>query len=133
MARKSVAQQLTPLELEVMKILWKTGPATVQTVQQRIQSVRPLAYNTVQTVLTILHRKGKVKRITRDRAYVYSPAVSQEKAAGQALQDLINRVFGGRPEELVLSMVKSRQLSAEQLAELQRMVETAGGGEHGRP
>jgi len=133
MARKRVAQQLTPLELEVMKILWKTGPATVQTVQQRIQSVRPLAYNTVQTVLTILHRKGKVKRITRDRAYVYSPAVSQEKAAGQALQDLINRVFGGRPEELVLSMVKSRQLSAEQLAELQRMVETAGGGEHGRP
>ena len=133
MARKRVAQQLTPLELEVMKILWKTGPATVQTVQQRIQSVRPLAYNTVQTVLTILHRKGKVKRITRDRAYVYSPAVSQEKAAGQALQDLINRVFGGRSEELVLSMVKSRQLSAEQLAELQRMVETAGGGEHGRP
>jgi hypothetical protein len=42
-------------------------------------------------------------------------------------------VFGGRPEELVLSMVKSRQLSAEQLAELQRMVETAEGGEHGRP
>jgi predicted transcriptional regulator len=133
MARKSVAQQLTPLELEVMKILWETGPATVQAVQQRIQSVRPLAYNTVQTVLTILHRKGKVKRITQDRAYVYSPAVSQEKAAGQALQDLINRVFGGRPEELVLSMVKSRQLSAEQLAELQRMVETAEGGERGRP
>jgi predicted transcriptional regulator len=132
MARKSVGQPLTPLELEVMKILWKTGPATVQAVQQRIQSVRPLAYNTVQTVLTILHRKGKVKRITQDRAYVYSPAVSQEKAAGQALQDLINRVFGGRPEELVLSMVKSRQLTPEQLAELQRMVETAEGGEHGR-
>jgi predicted transcriptional regulator len=128
MAKRNPADQLTPLELEVMKVLWQTGPTTVQTVHERIQAVRPLAYNTVQTVLSILHRKGKVKRKTHERAYVYSASVSQEKAAGQALQDLINRVFGGRPEELLLNMVKSRQLTAEQLAELGRLVEEAGDG-----
>ncbi len=114
---------LTPLELEVMKVLWETGPTTVQGVHTRFQEVRPLAFNTVQTVLSILHRKGKVKRALRDRAYVYRPAVSRDAAAGHALRDLIDRMFQSRPEELVLSMVRSRHLTARQLAELQKLVE----------
>jgi predicted transcriptional regulator len=123
MAPKDKARPLTPLELEVMTILWKTGPATVGTVHKQIQRIRPLAYNTVQTVLTILHRKGTVKRVTRQRAYVYSPARSREKTAVRALGDMIDRLFGGRPEALVLSMVRSRRLTTAQLAELQRMLE----------
>jgi predicted transcriptional regulator len=111
-----------------MKILWEAGPATVQTVHQRIRSVRPLAYNTVQTVLTILHRKGRVKRKTEGRAYIYSPSTTREKTAASALKDMVKRLFGGRPEALVLSMVKSRQLSPGQLAELQKLVQNEGDG-----
>ncbi len=123
MTRTKDGTPLTPLELEVMKILWETGPTTVQGVHARFQEVRPLAFNTVQTVLAILHRKGKVKRTLRDRAYVYRPAVSREAAAGHALRDLIDRMFQSRPEELVLSMVRGRQLTPRQLAELQKLVE----------
>ncbi len=94
-----------------MKVLWETGPTTVQGVHTRFQEVRPLAFNTVQTVLSILHRKGKVKRALHDRAYVYRPAVSRDAAAGHALRDLIDRMFQSRPEELVLSMVRSRHLT----------------------
>ncbi|MGH9722413.1 MAG: BlaI/MecI/CopY family transcriptional regulator [Bryobacteraceae bacterium] len=129
MAKKKAVRPLTPLELEIMKILWASGPATVQSVHQHIQRVRPLAYNTVQTVLTILHRKGSVKRVMEQRAYLYSPAVTQERTAVQALRDLVDRLFGGRPEALVLSMVKSRQLTLEQLSELRNMVDE--GDEHG--
>lgn len=117
---------LTPLELEVMNVLWETGPTTVQGVHCRLQEVRPLAFNTVQTVLSILFRKGKVRRTLRDRAYVYRPVVTREAAAGNALRDLVDRVFGSRPEELVLHMIRSRQLSARRLAELQRLVEEEG-------
>lgn len=122
MPRTKDAAPLTPLELEVMKVLWETGPTTVQGVHARIQEVRPLAFNTVQTVLGILHRKGKVKRTLRDRAYVYRPAVSREAAAGSALRDLIDRMFESRPEELVLSMVRARHLTPRKLAELQKLV-----------
>ena len=118
--------QLTPLELEVMKVLWEEGPSTVQGVHLRIQEVRPLAFNTVQTVLGILFRKGKVKRTLRDRAYTYRAAVTRDAAAGHALRDLIERVFQSRPEEVVLSMVRSRQLTAGQLARLQKLVEEEG-------
>lgn len=123
MPRTKDAAALTPLELEVMKVLWETGPATVQAVHAGMQEARPLAFNTVQTVLGILHRKGKVRRTLRDRAYVYRPAVSREAAAGHALRDLIDRMFESRPEELVLSMVRSRHLTPRQLAELQKLVE----------
>lgn len=123
MPRTKDAAALTPLELEVMKVLWETGPTTVQAVHAGMQEARPLAFNTVQTVLGILHRKGKVRRTLRDRAYVYRPAVSREAAAGHALRDLIDRMFESRPEELVLSMVRSRHLTPRQLAELQKLVE----------
>ena len=129
MAKAKKPGDLTPLELEMMKILWEDGPATVQAVHQRIQSIRPLAYNTVQTVLAILYRKGKVKRKIEQRAYVYSPSMTREKTAANTLKDIVQRLFGGRPEALVLSMVKSRQLSAGQLAELQKLVQEGGSDE----
>src|ERR1051326_7830091 len=59
--RKNSDPPLTPLELEIMNVLWEMGPANVQTVQSRL-SGRPLAYTTVQTMLNVLHRKARVKR-----------------------------------------------------------------------
>ena len=78
----------------------------------------PLAYTTVQTVLNILERKGKLQRELDGRAYVYSAKVSEEKALGQSLGDLIDRMFGGSSEGLVMSLLKSRQIDAKRLAKL---------------
>jgi len=86
--RKTPDQALTPLELEIMNVLWKTGPANVQTVQARIQG-RDLAYTTVQTMLNVLHRKGKVKRQLKDRAYRYRPVFSRQSAVKQAVGDML--------------------------------------------
>jgi BlaI family penicillinase repressor len=124
---KKPNHELTPLELEVMRVLWRTGPTSVQEVHRGIQERRKLAYNTVQTMLTILHRKGKVKRVAEGRAYIYSAAVSHEKTAASAVKTLIDRLFGGKPESLVLNMVKSRQLTPAQLAELQSILEEDSG------
>jgi len=74
--RKSLDQSLTPLELEIMTVLWETGPANVQSVQARL-TARHLAYTTVQTMLNVLECKGKVKRRLQDRAYFYRPIVSR--------------------------------------------------------
>jgi len=123
MARKRKSQQLTPLELEIMKVLWDTGPATVQAVQGRLPGQPRLAYTTVQTMLNILHRKGKVDRALKQRAYEYRATLSRHKAARQTIRDVVNRLFGGSAESLVMSLVESRQLSPEKLAELTRLVE----------
>ena len=125
MARKRATDQLTPLELEIMKVLWETGAATVQTVQQHLPPERTLAYTTVQTMLNVLLRKGKVKRTLKDRAFHYRPAVNRLQAVRQAMGDIIDRLFAGSPESLVLSLVETKQLTPEQLAELTKLVNQA--------
>jgi BlaI family penicillinase repressor len=122
--RKTGTPQLTPLELEIMNVLWETGPANVQTVQAHMQG-RELAYTTVQTMLNILHRKGKVKRQLKDRAYVYRPVLSRQKAVTQAVGDMIDRFFGGSADSLVLNLVETRYFTPEKLARIQEMVERA--------
>jgi predicted transcriptional regulator len=113
----------TPLELKIMQVLWRLGPAQVQTVQEELEG--DLAYTTVQTMLNVLHRKGRVTRRLRGRAYEYRATVTQEKTLGTAVADLIDRMFGGSPEELVMSLVKSRQLDAARLTKLAERVEAA--------
>jgi BlaI family transcriptional regulator, penicillinase repressor len=128
--RKNSDQGLTPLELEIMKVLWETGPATVQTVQSKL-GPRELAYTTVQTMLNVLHRKGRVKRQLKERAYIYRPALSRETAAGQAVREMLDRFFGGSADSLVLNLVETRQLTPEKLAEIQKLLDGQGEAKDG--
>ncbi len=128
--RKNADQQLTPLELEIMTVLWKTGPANVQTVQSNIEG-RTLAYTTVQTMLNVLHRKGRVKRQLKNRAFVYRPVLSRQKAVKEAVGEMLDRFFGGSADSLVLSLVETRQLTPEKLARIQEMLEQSREEKHG--
>ena len=117
--RKS--EQMTPLELEIMQVLWETGPATVQQVQKGLK--RELAYTTVQTMLTVLHRKQKVKRTLKDKAYIYKPPVTRTKFTGHAVREFIDRLFGGSAEGLVMNLLQEKHLTPEKLAELHALLE----------
>jgi BlaI family penicillinase repressor len=121
--RKS--DRLTPLELEIMQVLWETGPANVQAVQRELK--RELAYTTVQTMLSVLHRKSKVTRTLKDKAHIYSPAVSRSQVTGHAVSDLIDRLFGGSAEGLVMSLFEARHLTPAKLARLNKLVGKGAG------
>jgi BlaI family transcriptional regulator, penicillinase repressor len=123
---RAKAEKLTPLELEIMNVLWEEGSANVQIVQQELN--RPLAYTTVQTMLNILHRKGKVKRALKDRAYFYTPMVSRSHVTRQHIGDVIDRLFGGSAESLVMSLVETKHLTPKKLARLQQLIEDNRGG-----
>ena len=118
---RTKTEQLTPLELEIMHVLWETGPANVPTVQHKLK--RELAYTTVQTMLNILHKKGKAKRTLKDRAYFYKPAVSRKQVLSKHVVDVVDRLFGGSAENLVMSLLETKHLTPAKLARLQRLVE----------
>ena len=118
--RRKGATSLTPLELQIMQILWREGPSNVQQVQQSLAADNELAYNTVQTMLNVLDRKGRVQRTLTGRAYVYGAVDSKESVLGQALRDFVQRMFGGSSEDLVMSLIKNRQVNLEQIADLGR-------------
>ena len=118
--RRKGSSSLTPLELKIMLALWGQGPSNVLEVQKSLSPNDDLAYNTVQTMLNVLHRKGRVRRALKGRAYVYRAVASREKVIGQAVRDFVERMFGGSSEELVMSLIKSRQVNLEQIADLSR-------------
>ena len=118
--RRKGSNALTPLELKIMQVLWSEGPSNVQQVQKGLSSSDDLAYNTVQTMLNILHRKGRVDRALNGRAYTYRTITSKEKVLGLAARDLVERMFGGSTEELVMSLIKNRQVDLKTIEELRR-------------
>jgi predicted transcriptional regulator len=100
-----------------MKVLWETGVSTVQQVQSALPG-EP-AYTTVQTMLNVLLRKGKVRRTLKNRAYLYRPAVSRVEASKVALRDLIDRMFAGSAENLVMGLVETKELTPERLRKIE--------------
>ena len=128
--KKNSDPGLTPLELQIMNVLWETGPANVQSVQANLKG-RELAYTTVQTMLNVLHRKGKVKRLLKDRTYIYRPVLSRQKAVSQAVGEMLDRFFAGSADGLVLNLVETRHLTPEKLARIQEIIERPKEENHG--
>src|SRR6202007_1487075 len=114
-----------------MKVLWDCGPCNVQSVQEKLTGSPKLAYTTVQTMLNVLHRKGRVRRRLRGRAYDYAPVLTREKAERNAIGDMVDRLFGGSVDGLLMSLVKSRQLDPKKLQELSGLIEEHERGEEG--
>lgn len=114
------SKTLTPLELEIMNLLWDHGPATVAELLP--QMPRNPAYTTVMTILNVLLRKGKVRRTQEGRAFRYRPAVSRARATGSALNDLVDRMFAGSDEAMLLAFVETRGVTADELERLSKVV-----------
>lgn len=124
--RQSTRKQLTPLELQIMNALWDLGPSNVQAVQEALRGSAKLAYTTVQTMLNVLHRKGRVKRCLHGRAYVYQPLITRDRVASQAIRDMVERLFGGSVESLLMNLIKSKQLDFRRLEQLRERIEELG-------
>jgi BlaI family transcriptional regulator, penicillinase repressor len=134
------AEVLTPLELEIMQVLWDDGAASVAAVQARLDG-ETLAYTTVQTMLNVLVKKRKVRRTAEGRAFTYEAAVSRKGAVGATLSDLVSRMFGGSAEDLLMALVDTQQMTAAQVARASELLsrreghslpaDTAGDGEDG--
>ncbi len=111
----------TDRELDVMSVLWDFGSATVADVRSRLAD--DLAYTTVLTVLRTLEQKGYVGHTGDGRAHRYRPLVKRETAGRTALRRLVHKVFDGSPELLMTQLVSDKQLTAEELRRLRRLLE----------
>lgn len=120
--RRSVP--LTEAEQRLMEIVWASGPATVGQIVDAIPERERTAYNTVQTMMKILERKGFVRHRAVGRAFVYESIVDRESAARTALSQVVQRFFGGSPRELALNLIGDHLTGAE-LDELQRTIARA--------
>jgi predicted transcriptional regulator len=118
--KKKASEQLPPMELAIMQVLWEKGPSTVQEVQEQLAGTP--AYTTVQTILNIMTQKGRTRRTLRGKAYVYRAALSRELAMGSAVHDLVERMFGGSVETLLMNLMKTEKVDEETWKRLKRAI-----------
>ena len=129
---KNPDRKLTPLETMIMNVLWDESPAAVRQVQERLNTVKPMAYNTVLTIMRILRDKGFLASEREGRSDLYRPVVTREDMGRRSLGEVIDSFFSGSAEALVSQLLDGQSLTDEELAairqELDRALERRKGG-----
>ncbi|MGW8257387.1 MAG: BlaI/MecI/CopY family transcriptional regulator [Thermoguttaceae bacterium] len=115
--------ELTPSgrEMDILRVLWELGPASVRDVCRRMCPNNELAFNTVQTLLRIMDHKGLVSHKKQGRTFIYTPRYSRDRATSS----FVAKVFDGAIDQFVLSMISTTNLDHEELKQIEKIVADA--------
>ena len=117
------AKELTERELEVMHVFWDRGEITAVDAREELaRAGRDLAYTTVATLVRILTEKGFLQQTNDERPFRYKPVRSFEEVSGSLVSDLVQRVFGGSREMLLMRLIDQKKLSARERALLEEIL-----------
>jgi BlaI family penicillinase repressor len=122
MAREK-KQYPTEKELAILKILWAGGPSTVRQVNEQISKQQKTGYTTTLKLMQIMTDKGLLTRDDTPFKHIYKPAVSKEKTEKQIVADMLDKVFAGSAEKLVMRALSAKQVSAEELKKIRQLLD----------
>jgi len=122
----STQKQIKPTEseLEILKILWSRGLATVREVHEELAKTKDAGYTTTLKLMQIMNEKGIVKRDDSMRTHIYQAAVNKERTQKHLLNKMIDSLFGGSPTQLVIQALGegSHKASPEELEKIQALL-----------
>lgn len=112
----------TPSELDMLRLLWRLGPATARQVHEAAVEHRPdMGYGNVLRLLQVMHAKGLLERDESARAHVYAPAQPQDSLQTSLIKELIHKAFAGSGKELILAALRGH-VSQKERAEIQELL-----------
>ena len=116
--------KLTPTEaeLDILKILWETGPTTVRVVNDRLNEVKPTGYTTTLKLMQIMKEKGLLNRNEESRTHIYAAQVPQQETQSHLMNKLMDSVFNGSAMKLVMQALGTGKASPEELAEIKAYI-----------
>jgi BlaI family transcriptional regulator, penicillinase repressor len=117
----------TEAELNILQVLWQSGPRSVRAIQQMLNKTKPTGYTTVLKMLQIMTEKGLVDRDETVRPQIYRARYSQENTQRRMLGDLVQRVFGGSVKALVLQALATKKSSPEELEAIEKLLDRMEG------
>ena len=126
MMKQPILPKPTEGELELLRVLWTKGSATVREVHDEIAQQRPLGYTSVLKLLQIMTEKGLVQRTESSKAHLYRATVSQEETQSQMLRDLSDRLFSGSAAQLAMHALSMEPANAEELEEIRKLLGQRG-------
>jgi len=122
MMKKRLLPKPTEGELELLRVLWERGEATVRELYEDVNETRPQGYTTVLKLLQIMTEKGLVTRKAAGRAHIYEAASSQRETTDQILKDVSQRLFAGSAAQLAMHALAMEPASAEELQEIRALI-----------
>jgi len=120
---KQPPQKPTVSELELLRVLWTSGPSTVREVHDALNEKRAMGYTSVLKFLQIMTAKGTVRRNETQRAHVYEACLPAEQTKRQLAGDMLQRVFEGSASQLMMHALAGRRSSREEVEELRRLLD----------
>jgi predicted transcriptional regulator len=117
----------TDAELAILRVLWDHGPATVRQVHDALAETRETGYTTTLKLMQIMADKGLVTRDESSRTHVYTARLTQGETQRQLVSDLLDRAFGGSAAALVLQALRAGETSADDLRQIQELIDTHRG------
>jgi BlaI family penicillinase repressor len=117
------SETLTAQELEIMKLIWPLGRATVRDIYDALRDRRTIAYTTVQTMMNILEEKGHLKKEPGDKAQLYVPTRPQQAVLKSMVRDFVDRVFDGSARPLLVHLLKDKGLTERERRALQQLLD----------
>lgn len=123
MPRKDPLPRPTDGELEILHVLWNLGPSTVRQVQEVLDERKRTGYTTVLKLMQIMAVKGLLARDESQRTHIYRPMVPADKTRRQLVADLVDRVFMGSAQKLVMQALSSKPVSREELTDIRALLD----------
>jgi len=113
----------TESELEILRVLWEHGEATVRVVHEELSKTKDAGYTTTLKLMQIMHEKGMVKRDETNKTHKYTPLISREKTQKQFMGKMIDTLFQGSSTQLVMQALGNHKTSKEELDEIQKLID----------
>ncbi len=124
---KSSKRNPTDAELEILGVLWERGPSTVRQVHEVLEPARGVGYTTVLKLMQIMFEKDLLDRDESDRSHIYRAKPRRDAMQRRLVKDLVNRVFGGSTEKLVMQALSTKKTTPEEIAEIRRLLDALEG------
>src|SRR6185369_4494197 len=120
--RKQKPHRLGDLQLKIMKVFWQRGEATVGDVFADVSRERDLAYTTIATMLRKMEARGLLTHRVDGRTFIYRAAVDSHSVTSNMSEHLLDRLFEGSLADLVCHLLKTREVSREELAKIEKLI-----------
>ncbi len=118
----------TERERAILRVLWDRGPSTVREVHETLAKRSDTGYTTTLKQLQIMAAKGLVARDESVRSHVYRARLNEERAQRQLVRNLLDHVFGGSAEKLVMHALEAKRAKPEELAQIRKLLDDMEGG-----
>ena len=126
MARKKTVGP-TERELAILAVLWEKGPSSVRQIHEALYPESETGYTTTLKLMQIMAAKGSLVRDDDGRRHIYKPAVSEERTQKKLVGDLLDKVFAGSAEKLVMRALSAKKVSPKELKRIRQMLDEMEG------